>query len=103
MSAAAIIIIEHTTFVAENTVHLLLHVLKLVSCIYPRRQIVFGLDEYTTPRELLSAVNSRFMAGTTNTSSALRVLQQMFSEQPVVTSSQPDIAVIITDGKSDDL
>ena len=83
--------------------HLFITCIELFSCIYPRGQIVFGLDEYTTPRELLSAVNSRFMAGTTNTSSALRVLQQMFSEQPVVTSSQPDIAVIITDGKSDDL
>ena len=92
-------IIQRTTFVAENAVQLL----KLLLRIFCHRQIVFGLDEYTTPRELLSAVNSRFMAGTTNTSSALRVLQQMFSEQPVVTSSQPDIAVIITDGKSDDL
>lgn len=63
--------------------------------------IRFNLNEYTSSMEILNALTFRYVGGTTNTAAALRTMRErMFSSGAGDRAGVDNIAVIITDGRS---
>lgn len=67
---------------------------------YPR--IEFPLDMYTTPKDVMNAVdNINYMGGGTNTADGINYMtNQMFSLNSGARSNVPRIAIVVTDGRS---
>ena len=64
-------------------------------------EIIFHLDEHTTSRDVLNALNLRYTGGKTNTAEALRVARtEMFTNANGDRSDKPNIIILLTDGKS---
>ena len=58
------------------------------------------LSEHNATRTLVNALNLRYTGGTTNTAAAIRTIRtQMFNQDD--RKDSPNIAIILTDGKSD--
>ena len=62
----------------------------------------FYLSEHNTTQTVLNAMNLRYTGGTTNTADALRLVRdRMFIASNGNRADRIDVAILLTDGKSD--
>lgn len=117
-NADVVFIVDSSGSIGQNRFRLMInYVLKVITflninsgtrvgmVVYSNNaEVVFRLNEYSKLEDVLNGMNIPYIGGTTNTADALRLTrEQLFRQENGDRSDVRNIAVLITDGRSNDV